>query len=104
MLQLQYKNVCHHGLVTSTLAELTFIKGKFRLAERAFIPTIEVFNALETLSGTLIFNAANKEERLALASRLRHWVVEDGTYLIREGDSGNTSETAIFMVGKLSIQ
>ncbi|CAN0112279.1 unnamed protein product [Ascophyllum nodosum] len=105
MLQLQYKNVCHHGLVTSTLAELTFIKGKFRLAERAFIPTIEVFNALETLSGTLIFNAANKEERLALASRLRHWVVEDGTYLIREGDSGNTSETAIFMVasGKATI-
>ena len=54
---------------------------------------------LESLSSTLIFNSANREEKLALASRLRHWVVEDGTYLIREGD-GDRNRSAIFVIGE----
>lgn len=70
-----------------------------RLAQRACIPPTEVFAVLEALSNTLIFNSANPEERLALASRLRHWAVEDGTYLIREGD-GDSHRSAIFMIGK----
>lgn len=58
-----------------------------------------MIDVLDTLSSTLIFNTANEEERLALASRLRHWVVVDGTYLIREGD-GDRNESAIFMIGE----
>lgn len=73
-----------------------------RLADRAFIPTSEVIDTLETLAGTLIFNTATREERLALASRLRRWVVEDGTYLIREGD-GDRNQSAIFMIGELPL-
>lgn len=69
------------------------------LAERECIPTHQVIDVLESLSSTLIFNSANKEEKLALASRLRHWVVEDGTYLIREGD-GDRNRSAIFVIGE----
>lgn len=72
------------------------------LAERKCIPTKDVLGVLQTLSSTLIFNTATKEERLALASRLRRWAVEDGTYLIREGD-GDTNQSAIFMIGGYSI-
>ncbi|CAN0019132.1 unnamed protein product [Ectocarpus sp. 4 AP-2014] len=73
-------------------------------AERACIPATEVIDVLEDLSGTLIFNTATSQERLALASRLRHWVVADGTYLIREGD-GDRNRSAIFMIasGKATI-
>lgn len=67
-------------------------------AERACIPATEVIDVLDNLSGTLIFNTATSQERLALASRLRHWVVADGTYLIREGD-GDRNRSAIFMIG-----
>lgn len=69
------------------------------LAERACIPATQIIDVLKSLSSTLIFNTANSEERLALASRLRHWVVEDGTYLIREGD-GDRNRSAIFMIGE----
>ncbi|CAM9696759.1 unnamed protein product, partial [Scytosiphon promiscuus] len=74
------------------------------LAERACIPAKQIIDVLQSLSSTLIFNTANSEERLALASRLRHWVVEDGTYLIREGD-GDRNRSAIFMIasGKATI-
>lgn len=68
-------------------------------AERACIPVEEVVDALGSLSSTLIFNTANNHERLALASRLRYWVVQDGTYLIREGD-GDRNRSAIFMIGE----
>ncbi|CAM9360366.1 unnamed protein product, partial [Ectocarpus fasciculatus] len=73
-------------------------------AERACIPVTEAIDVLGDLSGTLIFNTATSQERLALASRLRHWVVADGTYLIREGD-GDRNRSAIFMIasGKATI-
>lgn len=70
-----------------------------QIADRACIPATEVIEVLNSLSDTLIFNTANSQERLALASRLRHWVVADGTYLIREGD-GDRNRSAIFMIGK----
>lgn len=70
-----------------------------QFADRECIPVEEVPEVLDSLSSTLIFNSANKEERLALASRLRHWVVADGTYLIREGD-GDRNRSAIFMIGE----
>ncbi|CAM9489797.1 unnamed protein product, partial [Sphacelaria rigidula] len=75
-----------------------------RLTERACVHPTEVLSVLNTLSSTLIFNNANQEERIALASRLRHWVVDDGTYLIREGD-GDSIPPAIFMIasGKATI-
>lgn len=63
----------------------------------------EVPEVLESLSSTLIFNSANSDERLALASRLRHWVVADGTYLIREGD-GDRNRSAIFMIGERVVE
>lgn len=70
-----------------------------QIADRACIPATEVIQVLNSLSDTLIFNTANSQERLALASRLRHWVVADGTYLIREGD-GDRNRSAIFMIGE----
>lgn len=74
----------------------------FNLVERACIRPTEVFGVLDTLSSTVIFNTANHEERLALASRLRHWVVEDGAYLIREGD-GDRNRSAVFMIGTIIL-
>jgi hypothetical protein len=62
----------------------------------------DVFTVLEALSGTLIFKSASPEERVLLAHRLRRMVVEDDTYLIREGEE---CEPAVFMIaaGKATI-
>lgn len=72
------------------------------LTDRECIHATEVLSVLDSLSSTIIFNTATNEERLALAKRLRHWAVEDGTYLIREGD-GDTSRSALFIIGEISL-
>lgn len=77
---------------------VNFFQDSPHLAERECISAKEVFGVVEALSSTLIFASANAEERLALGSRLRHWAVEDGTYLIREGD-GDRHRSAVYMIG-----
>jgi CRP-like cAMP-binding protein len=54
-----------------------------------------VFEVLEELRESLVFKNATAEEKVLLAHRLRHLSVEDGTYLIREGEE---SEPALFII------